>query len=62
MAGWLNQLNLCLLVLLGLGSGYDLRVVESSATLTPCSAGSLLEILTFSLCPSPYSCTSLSNK
>jgi len=39
---------------LGFNSGHDLRVVGLRALLcTPCSVGSLLEILALSLCPSP---------
>ena len=41
------------------GSGHDLRVMGSSPMLAPCSVGSLLEILSLSLCLSPLLILSL---
>ena len=40
---------------LGFGFGHDLKVVGSSPRQAPHSVGSLLEIFSFSLCPSPCS-------
>jgi len=48
---------------LDFGSGHDLRVVRSSLCWTPCSVGSLLEILTLPLpLPLPLLVVSLSLK